>query len=168
MSAATRSIVRPGDLDVARLAPQPGAAAVRTGQVSPIPAEKDADVDLVLLPLEPAEEPADAVVVVAALDDEALLLVGQLGPGHVEAELVLSRRALQLGQLRPVVRLAPRLDGALHDRLRRIRHDQIHVELDDVAEAVAGRTRAERVVEREQPRLRIFVGDPALAALEAF
>src|SRR5204862_3779030 len=100
-----------GDLDVARLAPQPGAAAVRTGQVSAIPAEKDADVHLVLLPLEPAEEPADAVVVVAALDDEVLLLAGQLGPWHVEAELALARAPFQLGELRPVMRLAPRLDG---------------------------------------------------------
>ena len=65
------------------------------------------------------------------------------------------------------MRLAPRLDRALLDRLRRIGHDEIHVELDDVAEAVAGRAGAERVVEREQPRLRIFVRDAARAALEA-
>src|SRR6185295_17557610 len=46
--------------------------------------------------------------------------------------------------------------------------DEVHVELDDVAEPVAGRTRAERVVEREQPRLRILVRDAAATALEAF
>ena len=77
------------------------------------------------------------------------------------------RRALQLGELRAVVRLAPRLDRVLLDRLRRIRHDQIHVELDDVAEAVADGAGAERVVEREQPRLRHLVLDVAGAALEA-
>ena len=49
-------------LDVARLAPQPRAAAIRTGQVAAIPAEEHADVDLVFLPLEPAEESSDAVV----------------------------------------------------------------------------------------------------------
>ena len=76
------------------------------------------------------------------------------------------RLALQLGQLRPVVRLRPRLDRALANRLRRIRDDERHVELDDVAEAMARRAGAERVVEREQPRLRIFVGDVAAAALE--
>src|SRR5262249_44072927 len=53
------------------------------------------------------------------------------------------------------------------DRLRRVGYDEIHVELDDVAEAVARRTGAERVVERKQPRLRIFVRDAALPAFEA-
>ena len=155
-------------LDVARLAPQPGAAAVRAGQVAAIAAQEHADVHLVFLPLEPAEEAADALVRVAvAFDDEALFLVGELRPRDVEGDLRLLRRALQLGELRAIVRLAPRLDGAFLDRLRRIGHHQIHVELDDVAEAVAGRAGAERVVEREQPRLRILVRDAALPALEA-
>ena len=77
-----------------------------------------------------------------------------------------ARRALQLGELRAIVRLAPRLDGILLDRLRRIRHDQLHVELDDVAEAVTDRTGAERVVEREQARLRHLVRNVARAAFE--
>ena len=136
------------------------------GQVAAIAAQEHADVHLVLLALEPAEEAADAVVVLVALDDERALLVGQIDPRHVEPDARLARRALQLRQLRAVVRLAPRLDGALVDRLRRIGHDQIHVELDDVAEAVAGRAGAERVVEREQPRLRLLVGDAAGAAFE--
>ena len=126
--------------------------------------------DLVFLPLEPAEEAADARVllrILGAFDDEVLLLVGQVLPRHVEKHLRLLRRALQLRELRAVVRLGPRLDRALLDRLLRIRHDEIHVELDDVAEAVAGRAGAERVVEREQPRLRILVRDAAGAALEA-
>ena len=48
--------------DVARLAAQPRAAAIRAGQVAAIPAQEHADVDLVFLPLEPAEESADAPV----------------------------------------------------------------------------------------------------------
>ena len=75
---------------------------------------------------------------------------------------------LQLRELRAVMRLAPGLDRALADRLRRIRHDQLHVELDHVAESMARRARTERIVEREQSRLRILVGDPASAAFEAF
>ena len=50
-------------------------------------------------------------------DDEAAFLVGQLRPRHVEANLVLARRALQAGELRAIVRLAPRLDRALLDGL---------------------------------------------------
>src|SRR4051794_20067689 len=66
------------------------------------------------------------------------------------------------------MRLAPWLDRALADRLRRIRHHELHVELDDVAESMARRARTEGIVEREQSRLRILVGDAASAAFEAF
>ena len=122
---------------------------------------------LVFLALEPAEEAADAVVGAVAFDDERPFLVGEIRPRHVEPDGRLARRALQLRQLRAVMRLAPRLDGALVDRLRSIGHHQVHVELDDVAEAVARRAGAERVVEREEARLRRLVRDAARAALEA-
>jgi hypothetical protein len=65
------------------------------------------------------------------------------------------------------VRLAPRLDRALLDRLGPVGHDEIHVELDDVAETVTGWTGAERVVERKQPRLRILICDAARVTFEA-
>jgi hypothetical protein len=124
-------------------------------------------VHLVFLAFEPAEEPADAAVAGAVpLDDQAALIVGQVLPRRVERDAQPLGLPLQLGQLRSVVRLRPRLDRALANRLRRIRDDERHVELDDVAEAVARRAGAERVVEGEQPRLRIFVGDVAAAALE--
>ena len=108
----------PGDAHVARFAPEARAAAVRTREIAPVPAEEHAHVDLVFLPLEPAEEAADPGVVVVprradAFDDEALLILGQIGPRHVEADLALARDSLQLGQLGPIVRLAPRLDRVL-------------------------------------------------------
>ena len=68
--------------------------------------------------------------------------------------------------MRPVVRLGPRLDGVLLDRLRLVGHRQVQVELDDVAEAVTGRAGPEGAVEREQPRLGHLVGNAALPALE--
>src|SRR5439155_12460119 len=163
-----------GHAHVARLAPQTRAAAIGARQVAAIPAQEHADVHLVLLPLEPSEEAADPVVVrpgpcrrTVPFDDEPLLVVAQLRPRDVEPNPRSLRGALQLGELRAVVRLAPRLDGALLNRLRPIRHDEIHVELDDVAEAVTRGARAERVVERKQPRLWIFVGDGALSALKS-
>ena len=112
------------------------------------------------------KKPADPTVVVAPLDDERSLLLGELRPGHVKPQLALLGGALQIGELTAIMRLAPGLDGIAGDRLRRVGHHEIHVELDDVAKPVTRRTRAEWVVEREQPRLRIFVGDPADAALE--
>src|SRR5262249_8349938 len=159
-----------GHPDVARLLPQTRTSALGTGQVSPIPAQENADVNLVLLSLEPPEEPADPGVadfrIRAAADDEFLLGLRQLRPGHVDPHVALARGLLQLRELGAVMRLAPRLDRALLNRLGRVRHDEVDVELDDVAEAVATGTRAERVVEREQPRLRVFVRDAARPALE--
>ena len=83
----TSSIVRPPTLHVARLAPQPRAAAVRAGQVAAVAAEEHADVHLVFLPLEPAEEAADARRSSPSPSmTNALLVVGQLRPRHVEPE----------------------------------------------------------------------------------
>src|SRR5262249_35906772 len=112
------------DLDVTCLAAQPRAAAVGARQIATVPAQEHADVHFVFLPFEPPEEPANAVVVLAALDDEAFLLVRELGPRRVEANLGFLGRALQPGELRAIVRFAPRLDGALIDGLARIGHDE--------------------------------------------
>src|SRR5262249_46047882 len=74
------------DPNIPRLAREPRAAAIRAGKVAAIPAQEDTDVHLVLLPFEPPEEAADAFVVAVAVDHELPLLVGQLGPGHVETD----------------------------------------------------------------------------------
>src|SRR5205814_2505849 len=155
------------DAYVARLPAQPRAAAVGTGEVAAIAAQEDANVDLVFLPLKPSEESADAVVRIVALDDECPFLFRQLRPRGVEPGTRFLGRPLQLRELCAIVRLAPGLDRALIDRLRRIGNDQTHVQLDDVAEAVTGRAGAERVVEGKQTRLRRLVGDAALAAFES-
>ena len=86
-------------------------------------------------------------------------------PRHVHPDPA-AARALQLRQLRAIVRLAPRLDRILLDRLGHVRHDQIHIQLDDVPEAVAYGAGPKRVVEREEPRLRHLVLQAARPALE--
>ena len=68
--------------------------------------------------------------------------------------------------MRPVVRLAPGLNSVLLNRFRAIWNDEVHVEFDNVAEAVTRRAGAERAVKREQPRLWNLVGDTARAALK--
>ncbi len=157
------------DLDVAGFAAQARAATFRTRQVAPIAAEKYPDVNLVLLALEPPEESLHSLVAGAvAVDHETLLVVGQFGPGHVEAQTAHLGGALQVGQLRAVVRLAPGFNRVLRDRLRGIGDHEIHVEFDDVPESVAQRTRAKGVVERKQPRLRQLVRNVTLAAFESF
>ena len=155
------------DPHIPRLALESGAATVRAREVPAIPAQEHADVDLVLLPFEPPEKAANPFIVAVAVDDELPLFIGQIRPGHVETDAALANGALEVRELRPIVRLAPWLDGAVIDRFRPVRHHQIHVELDDIPEAVARRAGAERIVEREQPRLRRLVRDPAGTAFEA-
>src|SRR6266542_1744859 len=87
------------DLDVARFAAKPRAAAIGTRQISAVATEEHANVDLVLLPLEPAEESADAVVIRIAVDDKPLLAVCQLNPGRIEAQALFRRRPCQSSQL---------------------------------------------------------------------
>jgi hypothetical protein len=117
---------------------------------------------------EPREEAAHAGPGPAvAVDDEPPLLGREVAPRHVERHADRLRHLLQIGEVRTVVRLGPRLDGALGDRLGLVGHHEIDVEFDDVAEAVAGRAGAERVVEREQARLRRLVRQGARPALEA-
>ena len=93
---------------VARFTPQPRAVAIGTGEIAAVAAEKHADVDLVFLPLEPAEEAAHALVITTltracrpstvlgttlrlskgrrvAVDGEPALVVRQVGPWDVEA-----------------------------------------------------------------------------------
>ena len=60
-----------------------GLGAGRAGDVLPVAAEEDPDLDLVLLGLEPVEKALDAVVAVAALEDEALVFGLEVPEGDV-------------------------------------------------------------------------------------
>src|SRR5271157_4875770 len=77
------------------------------------------------------------------------------------------REALQVGEQRAVLGLGPGLDGALGERPRLVRNDQVHVEVDGVAEALAARAGAVGAVEREQARLGLVEAQVAALALEA-
>ena len=156
------------DVHVTRFAPQARAAALRAGAVAAVAAQEHPHVHLVLLPLQGRKEPPDAPVAgPVPLHHEAPLRVRQLRPRHGGPDIVTAGGPFQVGEMRAIVRLAPRFDGALRDRLRLVRHDQVHVELDHVPEAVAGGAGPERAVEREQRRLGRLEGDSARTALEA-
>src|SRR5438552_5824021 len=138
-----------------------------TREIPAIAAQEHAHVNLVFLALETTEETIDTFVIVLPFDDEAPLLIGQIVPRHVEPQIGVTSDPFELSQATAVVRLAPRLNRAVGDRFRRVGHDEIHVELDDVADAVTGGTRAERIVEGKQPRLRNFVRNAARPAFES-
>ena len=137
VSADTWSIVRPADADVARLAPQPRAAAVGAGEVAAISAQEHADVDLYFLrsshrknPRTPSNSPSPSTTKRFSASESS-------DPRERRAGAWSSRRALQLGQLRrgSAACSTARSRPAAID-FDAIRNDQIHVELDDVAEAV--------------------------------
>ena len=75
--------------------------------------------------------------------------------------------ALQLGEQRTIFGLGPGIDGALVQGLRFVGNHQVEIEVDGVAEALAARTGAVRIVEGEQARLGLLVAQVAVLAFEA-
>ena len=63
--------------------------------------------------------------------------------------------------------MRPRADRALGKAAPRVVHDEIGIEIELGAQAIAGRAGAERVVEREQPRLDLRDGEAGHRAGEA-
>src|SRR5581483_3475931 len=103
----------------------------------------------------------------SAIDNHALQLRIQLRPRHIQRNAGLASELLHLCRISAIFRLGPGLNGAFIERLRLIRNHQVKIEVDCVPETLAARARAEWVVEREQPRLRLFVTNAAVLAFKA-
>ncbi len=121
---------------------------------------------LVLLALQMIEEAAHAGEFVFPLDNHSSLFRVEFRPGDIERNIRLSGEALQLGKQRAVFGLGPGFDGALVQGLRLVRYDQVKIEVDGVAEALAPRAGAVRVVERKQAGFGFLVAQMASFALE--
>ncbi len=148
------------------LGAQPAPAAGGAGLVAAVPGQEGPHLDAVLAPLEPAEEPQDAGELVVSLEDEPPVAFLEKGPGHVERDAPPAGEPPQLGQDPAVVGLVPGLDRPLPEAAVLVGHHEVEVDLDQVPEAVAGGAGPERVVEREQARLRLEERPAALRALE--
>ena len=158
----------PVDREQQRLRLQPPAVAGRAEAVAAVAGQEDAHVHLVGAALEPAEPAADAVVLALAVDDQRRCCSAQLVERRRQSESsCLRQKREQLAALPLGRRRAPRLDGAVGERLARIGDDEVEVDVDDAPEAAAGLAGAERAVEGEQVRRRLAVGDVAARALEA-
>ena len=97
--------------------------------------------------------------VAGAVQDGVLGLLRQVLPFGVERELVV---LAQRGERLHVIgrrRFRPRRDGALAQRALLVGNDQVGVDMLLDAEPAAFRAGAERVVEREQPRLDLGDGE---------
>ena len=155
------------DLDLLRFDAEASAAACRARRVSAITAEKDAHMQLVLLAFEMIEEATYAQELALAFDDCPALLGIEFSPSHIERNIRLLGKTLQLGKQRAVFGLGPGFNSALIQGFRFVRYHQIEIKIDGVAETLAARAGAIRVVEGKQARLGLFVPQVARLAFEA-
>src|SRR5207302_6169504 len=125
-----------------------------------------AHVELVAVRLGLLEESLDTGETRVALGDERAHPLGKGLPGRIGIHLVSPRRLHQLTLVPLARRVGPRLDGALREALTRVGDDAGLVVLQEVAEALALGTGAERMVEREEERLGPLEGGAAAAAAE--
>jgi len=155
------------DFHLARFHAQASPAARGAQRVSAIAAEKNADVQLVLLALKILKKSADAAETVVAIDDQLLLPGIQFVPGHVQGNSGLAREALEFGEQRPVLWLGPGLDRAFIQGFALVGDDEVEIDIDGVAEALATWAGAIRVVELKTGAARLFVAAAVILALEA-
>ncbi len=164
----------PGEPEEPSLRLEPRPAAVGARAVAAVAGEEDAHVHPVRARLEPLEEAVDAVPLLLpalaaarlALPDEALRLLRQVRVRHVGGQPRAPAEALEVVL---AVAVEVRLEGlhaALVDRLAGVRDHQVAVDRHGAAEALAGLAGAHRVVEREEGRGRISVGEVAGRAVE--
>ncbi len=94
--------------------------------------------------------------------------VGQGGPLGVHLEAVVQGQALQRLGVQRRGAFRPRRNGPAGQGLLRIGNDQVLVEGQLDAQTVAGRTGAERIIERKQPGLDLGNGEAGHGAGELF
>ncbi len=175
------------DLDGQRLGPQPRPLALRAGPQRHVLLDllaRPVGVGLAVAALQVRDDAlegggvrAAAAVAVAVRDVDAVAVraveeavadvLGEVLPGAVHVDLPLVRDRLR--HLLVVVRGArgPRQDGPVVQRQRRVRHDQLGIDLHLRAEPRAARAGAVRRVEREHPRLQLRHRGAAVQAHEA-
>ncbi len=95
-----------------------------------------------------------------------MLVVGEIVPGNVEGDVGCFGGALHLAVVRAVFGGGPGGDGAFVKGLGFVGDDEVGVEVDGVAEALAARAGAVGVVEREETGFGLAVGAVAGGALE--
>ena len=107
-------------------------------------------------------------VLARAMKEGVLRLLRQVLPFGVERELVVLAQRLQRLDVIGRGRFRPRRDRAAAQGLVLVGNDEIGVDMLLDAEPAAGRTGAERIVEREQPRLDLGNGEARDRAGELF
>ena len=154
---------------------QARTTAVAAGRVAAVLGQEHADVHLVGLALQVAEEAAHAVPLLVpvalparvALDHPVALRQRELAPGRVARNAGIARVLHQV-----VLAFLPGgglqgLDGAIAQGLAVVGDDKAEIHADDAAEAAACLAGTESGVEAEQRRLRVGIAQVALGAVQA-
>ncbi len=154
---------------------QARAAADFAGRVTAVLREQHADVHLVGLRLQIAEEALHAVPlglplavpVGRSVDHPVALGIRELAPGRAATDPGALGIAHQVVLALLPGRRLHRLDRALAQRLARVGNHQAQVDADHAAETAAGLAGAIGRVEREQRRLRLGIAQVAVGMMQA-
>ena len=114
--------------------------------------------EFVLLAVKRGEEAADAQVGATAFPEDLLLGCIEVVPGDVGGDVRGFCEADHLAVEGAVFGRGPWRDGALGKGLGAVGDDEVGVEVDGVAEALAARARAVWIVEGEEAGLGLAVG----------
>ena len=186
--AVTSRMVRPFDQHVQRLGAQAGPLAGRAGHDVHVLFQLLAGrigLGLPPAPLEVVQDPLELLLVgmaavavllppeldllpLGTVQDHVPDLLGQFLEGCADVEFVGLGQGIQ-DQVEPARKaLLPRRDGPFPQGQLRVGDDQLGVEVHARAQAGAVRAGAVRVVEGEQPRGDLLVGDAAIDAGQLF
>src|SRR5438132_11805925 len=160
---------------------QAPSVALRTGRVSAIAAEQNADMHFVGLALEPFEKSADAVPAIVlrqfldvgvfvarfAVDHKILIGFRQILERNANVDLVPRTGAYQIALRFTHLFAAENPDGALRDRERPIGNRLVQIDRDRPAKTTALRAGAERIIEAEKSGRRRTDVEIAVGAMPA-
>ena len=142
------------DPKIQRLGFETRHAAGLARSVTAIAIEKDSHVHLVGFFVHVFKKFPDAhkIITGITLEDPFAVPGFEFHPRDPDRNTLTLAEIEKLPLLPAGARLGPGLDGPVLDRLGAVRHDEVPIDRDDTAESLAGRTRAERAVERKKVR----------------
>src|SRR5437016_10465414 len=127
------------DADGAGFGAQTGSPAIRASGVTAEAAEEDADMQLVLLALQPGEKTFDAFVFVfgIALENQTALFGRQLTPRQVRGDSTATRPFFGFLEQCAVAWFRPWFDAPVVERLAVTREDEIPICFDSISDSPA-------------------------------